>query len=117
MTESFAADVLARGGLTALIVVALLWAGWRIVTAATAKAWETVAKFFTQLIGSIQSLTDEVKHLGDKSATQHAQLTSELSDMSNRITRIEARGDERERWGEVTPVCDITDPNGRKKRT
>lgn len=114
MTESFAADVLARGGIAALIVVALLWAGWRIVTAATAKAWETVASFFTQLICSIKSLTEEVKHMGEKSATQHEKLTSELSDMSNRITRIEARGDER--WGEVTPIHDIADPNGRKKR-
>ena len=110
--ESFVIEALAKGGLTAAVVLLVALGAWRAV----GKAWQVFAGFLSdivsgqrdmtkQFVESMSSISEEMKAQRESSIEQHHEVIDAVAKVSERVARIEARGDERDSWeGERTPV-------------
>lgn len=100
MTETVLLEALAKGGITAVIILAVLAGGWRVVGA-----------FFRQLLDGIKGNVDAVRELtaemrtqGKDAAQRHAEMVASFGVLSERVARVEARADERDDFDDTTPV-------------
>lgn len=115
MTETFFAELLARYGLATVVVLAVGWAAWRGLRAATSAGFDAARSFGQRLIQSIDDLAEVVKDHVEQSNARAERHSTELAGVSERLARIEARRDERDEWRDATPVQAIDDTNGRKR--
>ncbi len=115
MTETFFTEALAKYGVATVAILAIGWAVWKGLRAATAAGFDAAKAFGQRLIQSIDELAEVVKEHVEQSNTRAERHSTELAGVSERLARIEARRDERDSWTESTPVHDIDDINGRRK--
>jgi hypothetical protein len=89
MTESALVELIAQGGIGTVLVLVLFVGG----------RW-----FGREMVNSQKELTAEIKHQGEQSQQRHVETLGAFSTLAERITRIEARADERDGFDEDTPV-------------
>ena len=90
MTEPALVELLAQSGIGTVLVVVLFFGG----------RW-----FGREMVGSQKELTAEVRRQGEQSQARHVETLGAFSTLTERVTRIEARADERDEWeSDNTPV-------------